>query len=424
MKRRDFISIGSVATAMGAVAVSRSRGVRAAGNEGVPSGASHAEKLFHYVNVNCEMLQYEVDVDAASLVKRGSIILPAIPQYAWLHSNRRFLYVACSNYYLDRQPTQSYVVALRIDPQTGALSKHGEPVQLTARPIHLSTDIPSEYLLLAFNNPPAGVRVFRINEDGTVGGEVPQPGVTDPGIFPHQIRVTPDNRHATLMTRGFGGAPDKPGAIKLFDYERGVLGNETSMGGSGFNPRHLDFHPTQSWAYVVLETQNQLCTYRLENGQLAAEPVFRTTTLAERDKTYRYELGWGQIAGAVHVHPNGQFVYVVNRADGTVDVEGNPVFAGGENNVAVCGIDQATGEPRLIQHIDTRRCFPHTFAIDPGGRLMAVYNTESMTYRDERQVTPGVTIYRICADGTLSFERVYDMGGFFDGDSWNGMVSL
>ena len=68
----------------------------------------------------------------------------------------------------------------------------------------MTTDIPSENILVAFNNPSA-VSVYRINEDFTPGDEVKQPGSIDAGIFAHQVRVTPDNRLAILVTRGNEG---------------------------------------------------------------------------------------------------------------------------------------------------------------------------------------------------------------------------
>ena len=45
----------------------------------------------------------------------------------------------------------------------------------------MSTDIPSENILVAFNNPSA-VRVYRINKDFTPGEEVKQPGRSTPAF--------------------------------------------------------------------------------------------------------------------------------------------------------------------------------------------------------------------------------------------------
>src|SRR4029453_14237076 len=121
--------------------------------------------------------------------------------------------------------------AFRPDPASGALTKHGEPIRLPTRPIHMTTDIPSENILVAFNNPSA-LRVYRINPDFTPGEEVKQAGSIDAGIFAHQVRVTPDNRLAILVARGNEGTPTKaedPGALKVFDYKNGVLTNAVSI---------------------------------------------------------------------------------------------------------------------------------------------------------------------------------------------------
>src|SRR6516225_4148124 len=220
-----------------------------------------SNKVALYANVGANLTHYDVDVAGAELTKRETVILPAGVQYAWPHASRRYLYVATSSSApgYGTQGTEHHVTALAIDPATGALTPHGAPIRLPTRPIHISTDIPSENILVAFNNPSA-VRVYRINKDFTPGEEVKQPGQIDAGIFAHQVRVTPDNRLAILVTRGNEGTPTKaedPGALKVFDYKDGVLTNEVSIapnGGKEFGPRHLDFHPTKPWMYVSIQT--------------------------------------------------------------------------------------------------------------------------------------------------------------------------
>src|SRR6202008_1525547 len=230
----------------------------------------------------------------------------------------------------------------------------GASTPLPGRPIHCSLDIPSEHILVAFNNP-SGVRVYRINKDFSPGEEVKQPGAIDAGIFAHQVRVTPDNRLAILVTRGNEGTPTKaedPGALKVFDYKNGVLSNETSIapdGGRDFGPRHLDFHPTKPWMYVSIETQNKMYTYKMEAGRINPEIAFRADTPAEPTNPRPR-----QAPGTVHVHPNGRFLYGANRAQDTVEFKGKKVFKGGENSIVVYSIDQSTGEPSPIQHIETR----------------------------------------------------------------------
>lgn len=386
-------------------------------------------KVALYANVGPQLTHYEVDVEGAALTKRGIVTLPASVQYAWPHASRRYLYVATSSSESGhgRKGTEHHVTAFRIDPESGVLTQHGEPIRLPTRPIHMTTDIPSEHILVAFNNPSA-LHIYRVNKDFTPGEEVKQPGPVDAGIYAHQVRVTPDNRLVILVTRGNEGKPDKPedpGALKVFDYKDGVLTNEISIapdGGRNFGPRHLDFHPTKPWMYVSIETQNKMYMYRMKDGGIEPGIAFRAETLAEPNN-----IRSRQAAGTVHVHPNGRFLYGANRAQQTIDIDGKKVFKGGENSIVVYSIDQSTGEPTPIQHVETRKIHPRTFHIDPSGRLMVVQHNLPVNVRDGsaiRTVPAGLSVFRIGDDGKLTFACAYDVDV---GDSlmfWMGMVEL
>jgi len=383
-----------------------------------------AGNLALYASVGADLTHYDVDVEACALTRRALVTLPANVQYAWPHASRRFLYAATSDSASGMGPagTNHHLTALRIDPATGALTPHGASIRLPHRPIHMATDVPSEHALVAFNNPP-GIRVYRINPDGTPGAEVPQPPETDPGIFPHQVLATPDNRMVILVARGHDAArdkPEEPGALKVFAYKTGVLSNEQSVepnGGYGFGPRHLDFHPTQPWIYLSLERQNEIAMIERQGDVLAAEPKYRKPTLAEPGNIRSH-----QLVGTVHVHPNGRTVYVANRASSTADVAGRKVFKGGENSLAVYAIDQATGEPRLVQHADTHGIHPRTFHIDPSGRMLVVAHIMGLPLADGTEMPARLTTFRIADDGKLTFVRAYDIetGGRFMW--WMGMV--
>src|SRR6516165_9158920 len=173
--RRTFLSL--VAGSMAAPALS--------------SAQPAAQKVAMYANVGADLTHYDVDVAGAELIKRATVTLPASVQYAWPHASRRYLYVATSSSATGygTAGTAHHVTALSIDPASGALTPHGAPIPLPTRPIHISTDIPSENILVAFNNPSA-VRVYRVNKDFTPGEEVKQACSIDAGIFAHQARVT------------------------------------------------------------------------------------------------------------------------------------------------------------------------------------------------------------------------------------------
>ena len=380
-----------------------------------------------YASVGPELTQYDIDVEAAALTRGGTISLPANVHYAWPHASGRYLYVASSDAAPGVGPpgTKHHVSAFRIDLRSGALSAYGEPIALPSRPIHMTTDISSEHLLVAFSNP-SGVRVYRVNPDATPGAEVAQPEPIEAGIYGHQVRVSPDNRLVILVTRGHdaaGSKPEEPGALKVFDYRNGLLTNKVSVapnGGYGFGPRHLDFHPTQPWVYVSLERQNKLDMFRIAGGALLADPVFRKETLAEPGN-----IRGRQAAGTVHVHPNGRFVYAINRASATVEVGGRPVFAGGENTLAVYAIDPVTGEPNPIQHADTRGIHCRTFHIDPSGQVLVAAHIMRLPVQDGaaiHEVPACLSVFRIGADGKLDFVRKYDVDVGNRQMFWMGMV--
>ena len=69
-----------------------------------------------------------------------------------------------------------------------------------------------------------------------------------------------------MVTRGNRPEANKaedPGALKLYHFTDGQLSPLANLpvggnGGLGYGPRHLDFHPTQPWVYVSVESQNEL----------------------------------------------------------------------------------------------------------------------------------------------------------------------
>ena len=403
-----------------------------AGSMAAPRLASaqvSSRKVALYANVGADLTHYDVDVAGAELIKRETVMLPAAVQYAWPHASRRYLYLASSSSApgYGTQGTEHHVTAFAIDSSTGALTPHGAPIRLPARPIHVSTDVPSEYILVAFNNPSA-VRVYRINPDFTPGEEVRQSGSIDAGIFAHQVRVTPDNRLAILVTRGNEGTPTKPedpGALKVFDYKNGVLTNEVPIapnGGKEFGPRHLDFHPTRPWMYVSIETQNKLYMFRMEDGRINPEIAYRVETLAVPNN-----IRARQAAGTVHVHPNGRFVYGANRAEATTEFQGKQVFKGGEYSIVVYSINQSTGEPTPIQHIETEKIHPRTFHMDPSGRVLVAEHNLPVNVRDGdavKIVPAGLSVFRMGDDGKLTLVRKYDIDVGSKTMFWMGMVPL
>ncbi|HXW27084.1 MAG TPA: beta-propeller fold lactonase family protein, partial [Xanthobacteraceae bacterium] len=248
------------------------------------------------------------------------------------------------------------------------------------------------------------------------------------GIFAHQVRVTPANNAAILVTRGNdaeGGKPEDPGALKVFAFKDGQLANRASIapgGGYGFGPRHLDFHPSLPLVYVSLERENKLYVYRLKDDTVDPQAIFMNDTLAAPAKATTR-----QAASTIHLHPNGRFAYVGNRASDTVEFQGKQVFPGGENSIAVFALDPATGEPTLIQSADVHGIHPRTFSLDPSARMLVSAQILPMLVREGdgvRSVPANLTTFRVGADGKLAFVNAYDVDTGSAMQFWSGMVGL
>jgi 6-phosphogluconolactonase len=383
-------------------------------------------KTVLYASIGPALTLFDLDGDA--LVKRTTVTLPANIQYAWPHPSRKYFYIVSSNGGPGVAGDKHYASALRIDPVAGALTPHGQQQMLPSRPIHTSVDQAGQYLLIAYNDP-SSVTVHRLNQDGTIGDEVKQPAKLDTGIYAHQIRAIPSNQMVILVTRGNNaepGKPEDPGAIKTFGFKNGILTPLASIApgnGLGFGPRHLDFHPTQPWVFVSIERQSKLYVYKLDPAiGLSREPLFVKDSLADPKTKFL------QGAGPIHVHPNGGFVYQTNRASPLTEFDGQKVLAGGENSVAVYAIEQASGEPRLIQNIDGRGVQLRTFGIDPSGRILVAASVVPIQVREGFRVgtlTAGLMVYRVGSDGRLDFARKYDVDASNENQQfWSGMVTL
>jgi 6-phosphogluconolactonase (cycloisomerase 2 family) len=390
-------------------------------------GQTPKPKTVFYASIGPELILFDIDVEGATLTKRGAVKLPANIQYAWPHPSRRFLYVVSSNGAPGFAGDKHYASALAVDPATGALTLLGDPAALVSRPIHTSVDATGVYLLIAHNNP-SNISVLRLNADGTLGAPVAQPGKLDTGIFAHQVRAMPSNRAVTLVTRGNDATATKvedPGAIKTFAFDNGVLTNLASIApgnGLGFGPRHLDFHPQKPWAFVSIERQSDLYVYKLDAATgLSRDPIFIKNTLANPKPPVR------QAAGAIHVHPSGKFVYVTNRASDVVEVDGKKIVPDGENNIAVFAINQDTGEPTLIQNADGRAVELRTFGIEPSGRMLVTASIKAVPVRDGASIgtlPAKLDVFRIGGDGKLDMARQYDVDTGALTQFWSGMITL
>ncbi len=352
--RRDFL--GGMAGLMA--------GIAAGGCAPAASSTAPAKALFAYVgcyttkerNGHGEGISV-YRVDAASGTWTHVQLLPGIvnPSFLTLDRRHRFLYSAHGD--------GGEATAFQIDPQSGHLRLLNRQSTGGKNGVRLIVDPTNRFLVVA-NYSSGTVAVLPLNPDGSLGplsDLVSLPG--QPG--PHRSRQDASHPHDTVFDRGgrFVAVPDL-GLDKVFVYKldvaRGKLvANDppfvTARPGAG--PRHVDFHPSKPYAYVINELDSTIATYRFDAGRGELTPLQVIPTLPP---AFIGNSSTAEIA----VAPSGRFLYGSNR---------------GYDSVAIFAIDEGTGVLAPVGWESTQGKTPRFFTLDPSGTFLHAANQDSDT---------------------------------------------
>lgn len=265
--------------------------------------------------------------------------------------------------------------AYDVSPGTGALTPKSSQPSGGALGVHVSVHPAGSWLFIS-NYDGGNVRVFPIKDNGDLG-EASDTKSTQPNS--HQIMPDPKGRFVFVPCRK--GDNQKGRVFQFrFDAATGVLTPNSPASVISDDPRHIAFHPTGKWAYLVNEGIR-------ENDQIvtpASVVVFRydeaTGLLSALNPPQQLPLldgeGWGS---HILVSPDGRYVFAGGRATNRifafrVDLETGGLTPAGDSN----------GGGAIAQ--------PRGFEIDPTGRYLIVANESDGK----------VNVLEIGADGTLT----------------------
>ncbi|WP_430365004.1 lactonase family protein [Trinickia sp. NRRL B-1857] len=258
------------------------------------------------------------------------------------------------------------ISAFTFDPRAGTLSFVNRVSSEGNDPCYLSFSPDERYLLTAnysvAADPGGSFAVFPLQASGGVGDAVlvvhhegggPVKGRQDDAHV-HSTVFAPDGRY--LFAQDLGND-------KLYEYRytndgsRGLIspvpeGYTQMPPGSG--PRHLIFDAAGHYAYLTSELAGTVTTLQYANGKLRPLQVVRLTAPGFKGK-----IG----AGAIHLSPDGKFLYATNRGD--------------VNEIVVFSVDPYDGLLKLVGRYSTLGRTPREFAIDPTGRWLIVGNQDS-----------------------------------------------
>src|SRR5260370_23496044 len=90
-------------------------------------GQAAKSKAVFYSSVGSELTLYGMNVEDATLEKRGAVTLPANVQYAWPHPSKQYFYVVSSGGGPGGASAKNFANAFQIDPAHAALTPHRHP---------------------------------------------------------------------------------------------------------------------------------------------------------------------------------------------------------------------------------------------------------------------------------------------------------
>jgi 6-phosphogluconolactonase len=303
----------------------------------------------------------EFDADTGKLTSHGPAAKLSNPSFLAVHPSGRLLYSVNEVESQDGEKGGA-VTALAIDPATGDLKPINHQSTKGSGPCHLTVDAAGKNVLVA-NYGGGSIACLPIAPDGSLrpastfiqheGSSVDASRQKEPHA--HSINLDPANRFAMVADLGL----DKVLVYKFDGANGGLTPNDPPFAKTkpGAGPRHLAWHPSGRFAYVITEMGNTVTVfaYDAEHGRL--EPIQAIGTLPGDF----HGTSW---TSEIVAHPTGNFVYGSNR---------------GHDSIAIFTVDAATGKLKASGHQSTGGKTPRNFVIDPTGRWLLAENQDSNT---------------------------------------------
>lgn len=281
------------------------------------------------------------------------------PSFLAVHPSGRFLYAVgeLENFGGRRGGA---VNAFSIERSSGKLTLLNQQPSGGAGPCHVAVDAKGQCALVA-NYGSGSIAALPIGRDGKLAA----PSMTiqhagssvnaqrQAGPHAHFITTDPADRFALVCDLGL----DQVLVYGLDGAKGSLVANDPPFGRvkAGSGPRHLAFHPTGRWVYVINEMGSSLSAFAWDGKRGALTELQTVSTLPE---------GYGgqSSCAEVAVHPTGKFVYGSNR---------------GHDSIVVFAVDGRSGKLSYVEHAPTGGKTPRHFAIDPKGEWLLAENQDS-----------------------------------------------
>jgi 6-phosphogluconolactonase (cycloisomerase 2 family) len=310
---------------------------------------------------------YTFDSATGAISARPAQVMPAEnPSWLTLSADRRFLYAVNENSEGQRDPV-GRVSAYRVAPGTGRLTFVNRTASLGSDPTFSSLSKDGRTLFVAnysvLADPGGTLAVVPVLPDGALGPVVQ--------VKTHRASLANAERQGSPHVHSAVSSPDGRyvfaqdlGADRIYVYRYDPANREAPLSAmkeqpfvtlpAGSGPRHLVFSADGKHAYLTLEMVGQVAAFDYADGRLTLR---QTLPLAAAD--FHGALG----AGALHLSPDGRFLYATDR--------------GTDNQLVTFAIAPDTGALTFVARRSVEGQEPREFTFDPTGRFVLVANQHS-----------------------------------------------
>ena len=277
---------------------------------------------------------------------------------------------------LDQRGTAiSEIASFDFDVKTGKLALLQRVSSVCAPACHIGQSPDHDYVVISsYHGGVIGLHC--VTDNGQLSVLKDQKKHTGQSIDPirqttshvHCAVFSPDGKHIIVLDLG----SDQISVYTIDQKETKLCLLNQVYTAEGAGPRHLTFHPTGRFVYVVHELDSTITTYTFDSVLGTLSPLQTLTTLPS------------------------SFVGINTTAEILVDQEARFLYASnrGHDSIAVYEIDPMKGTLRVAQHVSTQGKHPRHFQLTPDGQYLLVANRD----------TNNVTIFHVNrSNGRLTY---------------------
>ncbi|MDR2485234.1 MAG: lactonase family protein [Treponema sp.] len=301
---------------------------------------------------------FKLDTESGTVKDLRVAALCVNPSYLALAPSKKYLYAVHETDTFDGKPGGS-VSAFAIKAETGGLTFLNRKSSKGKSPCHIAVNQEATHGVVA-NYTGGTLGVFPLEPAGALGEAVQI--IPLHGSGPHKDRQEGPRAHFFMFdpNNAYGCAcdlgSDRVMIYSFNKYEAAPLSPLPAPGFSskpGAGPRHGVFHPNGNYGYVVNELDSTVDVLRYD-GRGGFEKTQSLSTLPQGTTV-------SNTAAAIKIGPDGRFLYVSNR---------------GHDSIAVYKVSDRGGL-EFLQTLPSGGKIPRDFTLDPTGTFLLACHQDS-----------------------------------------------